>query len=354
PDLTVHRGRVVEGELALRDGVEAIVDGERRLDIARNHTATHLLQSALRRVVGEHIYQRGSLVAPDRLRFDYSHYVALSPQELTDVQALVNQQVRRNLPIAVRELPYQEAIEQGVIALFGEKYGEVVRMVQAGDFSQELCGGTHLRATGELGFFLIISETSIGSGLRRIEAVTGRGAETLVRERLGALDAIAAEVGATPALAADKVKEVVAELEQERRHARSLERQLMKDQARHLMGGAEAVDGVKVVAARVQVSGRDALREMGDMVRDGLGSGVVVLGAVVEGRPAFLAMVTRDLAALGLHAGDMVKAVAGMTGGSGGGRPEMAQAGGKDSSKLDQALGTVKELVRQSRGRSRV
>jgi alanyl-tRNA synthetase len=347
PDLTVHRGRVVEGEVALGDEVEAVVDGERRLDIARNHTATHLLQTALRRVVGEHVYQRGSLVAPDRLRFDYSHYVALSPQELSDVQALVNETVRQDLPVTVKEVAFQEAMDQGVIALFGEKYGEVVRMVQAGDFSRELCGGTHLRATGEIGFFLILSEASIGSGLRRIEAVTGRGAESLVRERLSALDTIATEVGATPALATEKVKEVMAGLEREQKHARSLERQLMKDHARHLVSEAEAVDGVKVVAARVQASGRDALREMGDMVRDGLGSGVVVLGAVVEGRPSFLAMITPDLVSRGLHAGEMVKAVAGVTGGGGGGRPEMAQAGGKDSARLEPALNTVKGLVRR-------
>jgi alanyl-tRNA synthetase len=346
PDLTIHRGKVVEGELALGDPVDATVDEGRRLDIARNHTATHLLQTALRRVVGEHVYQRGSLVAPDRLRFDYSHYVSLSPRELSEVQAIVNEGIRWNLPVSVSKVSYREAMDQGVIALFGEKYGEVVRMVQAGDFSQELCGGTHLRATGEIGFFVILSEASIGSGLRRLEAVTGRGAEAFVRERLSTLDAIADVVKSADSMGiAAKIEEMVAELERERRRSWSLEMRLIKDESRQLINRAEEVGGVKVVSARVQVSGRDALREMGDMVRDGLGSGVVVLGALVDQRPAFLAMVTKDLLFRGLHAGEMVKAVSGVTGGGGGGRPEMAQAGGKDGSKLDQALGMVKEIM---------
>ncbi|MDP6510233.1 MAG: alanine--tRNA ligase-related protein, partial [Dehalococcoidia bacterium] len=354
PDLASHISKLVEGELALGDVVEAAVDEGRRLDIARNHTATHLLHTALRRVVGEHVYQRGSMVAPERLRFDYSHYVALSSQELTDVQAMVNDGIRRDLPVSVKEVFYQEAMDQGVIALFGEKYGEVVRMVQAGDFSRELCGGTHLRATGEIGFFVILSEASIGSGMRRIEAVTGRGAEAFVRERLSALDAIGHIVkSADPTGAVAKVEEMVAESERERRHSHALEMRLMRDESGQLISQVEEVDGVKVVAARVQVSGRDALREMGDMVRDGLGSGVVVLGALVDRRPAFLAMVTKDLIPRGLHAGEMVKAVAGVTGGGGGGRPEMAQAGGKDGSKLDQALGMVKEMVGRLREQER-
>ncbi|MDP7469802.1 MAG: alanine--tRNA ligase-related protein, partial [Dehalococcoidia bacterium] len=223
PDLTIHRGKVVEGELALGDPVDATVDEGRRLDIARNHTATHLLQTALRRVVGEHVYQRGSLVAPDRLRFDYSHYVSLSPRELSEVQAIVNEGIRWNLPVSVSKVSYREAMDQGVIALFGEKYGEVVRMVQAGDFSQELCGGTHLRATGEIGFFVILSEASIGSGLRRLEAVTGRGAEAFVRERLSTLDAIADVVKSADSMGiAAKIEEMVAELERERRRSWSL------------------------------------------------------------------------------------------------------------------------------------
>jgi len=333
PGIIVHQGRVAEGSLTVGDEVEAGVDEGRRLDIARNHTATHLLQSALRQVLGEHVQQRGSLVAPERLRFDFSHLAALTEEEIQKVNQIVNDKIRQNLRVYAEDMPYKKAIDEGAIALFDEKYGDKVRVVKVGEtiISAELCGGTHVASSGEIGLFQIIGESSIGAGLRRIEAVTGRGAEAYFNERLSDLQKTA-----------DNLE---AELDKERKRSLALERELARLRAESLLAQAEVVNGVTVLVAKVPSSRLEILREMSDFIRDKLKSAVVVLGTVYEEKPAFLAAVTPDLVAKGYNAGEIVKQVAEVTGGSGGGKPGLAQAGGKDKKKLDEALKLVKSLI---------
>ncbi|MEW6033795.1 MAG: alanine--tRNA ligase [Chloroflexota bacterium] len=352
PELIAHRGHVVGGRLVAGDTVTAEVDAERRADIMRNHTATHLLQAALRQVLGEHVQQRGSLVSPERLRFDFSHLRALEADEVERIQRLVNESIRRNLPVVGRVVQYQQAINEGAIALFDEKYGDTVRMVQVGEpparLSAELCGGTHVSATGNIGLLLITSEGSIGAGLRRIEAVTGRGAEGLAGSYMSSLQGLAEQLRSTPEEVPQKLAALQAELDAERKHSAQLERELSRRVAESLVGQATPVNGVTVLAARVSASTMAGLREMGDVLREKLGSAVIALGTVVDGRPQFLVMVTPDLVGRGLHAGKIALKVAQVTGGGGGGKPEMAQAGGKDRNKMAEALALVPGLVEKA------
>jgi len=345
----IHLGQVVKGTISVGDSVEAKVDADRRLDIARNHTATHLLQAALRQVLGSHVYQRGSQVHPDGFRFDFSHLTAINKQQLNDIQHIVNERIRENLPVKSKVIPYKQAVDEGAIALFEEKYGETVRVMEIGEppISAELCGGTHVKSTGEIGFFVITGESSIGTGLRRIEAITGRGAEALVQERLEALEAIAEQMKSSTAEAPKKIKAFVAEFTAQLKLSASLESELARIRVESLLSKTEKVNGITVLAARVPSTSLPTLREMGDLLRDRLKSAVIVLGTVHDGKPGFLAMVTPDLVNRGLHAGDIVKQVAAVTGGSGGGKANMAQAGGKDKSKLDDALELVKRLVQK-------
>ena len=347
PDFIVHQGYVTEGSLAIGDKVEAEVDGERRLDIARNHTATHLLHFALRQVLGEHVQQRGSLVSPDRLRFDFSHLNAMMPEELQEVSHIVNGKIRHNLKVDSEEMPYKKAVGEGAIALFDEKYGDVVRVVKVGEpaISAELCGGTHVTSTGEIGLLHIISESSIGAGLRRIEAVTGRGAEAFTDQQISSLHNIAQALGTSPDEIENKVSSLVAEVAKERQRALTLERELSKEIVASLLEQTEVVNGVKVLAARVPSSRLEALREMSDLLRERLKSVVVVLGTIYDNKPLFLAAVTPDLVAGGYSAGDIVRQVAKVTGGGGGGKAQFAQAGGRDKGKLDEALRLVKTLI---------
>ena len=356
PAQTVIFGQVVEGSVSVGDSVTANVDVERRLDIARNHTATHLLQAALRQILGGHVCQRGSLVTQDRLRFDFSHLSAVSKQQTDEIQHVVNEMIRQNLLVGSKVIPYKQAIDEGAIALFEEKYGENVRVMKIGEHgkepvSAELCGGTHVKATGEIGLFYITGESSIGTDLRRIEAVTGREAERLLRERLESLEAIAEELRSSISEAPRKVEALIAELAAERKRSASLEKGLSRNMVEALIGQTEQVNGVTVLAAKLPASSMVALRETGDLLRDRLKSAVIVLGAVYDGKPGFVAMVTPDLLTRGLHAGEIVKRVAGVTGGSGGGKAEMAQAGGRDENKIDEALALVKDLVQKVDGR---
>ncbi|MFO7997332.1 MAG: alanine--tRNA ligase, partial [Dehalococcoidia bacterium] len=346
-DVIVHVGKVVEGSVSLGDEVEAAVDVARRLDIARNHTATHLLQAALRQTLGSRVYQKGSLVEPERFRFDFSHLSPVTEGQLREIQRQVNQWIRQNLKAQAKVLSFDQAKAEGAIALFEEKYGEDVRMLEIGapPISKELCGGTHVGSTGEIGIFLITGASSIGTGLHRIEAVTGRGAESLIESRLTALQSIATELEASPEEVPSKLKTLVGELEAERKRALSLERELSRKIAEDLPGRAEQVSGVTVLAARVPSLTMPVLREMGDILRDTLKSAVVVLATVYNGKPSFLAMVTPDLIARGFHAGDIISQVARVTGGGGGGKAAMAQAGGKDSAKIDEALKSVTSII---------
>jgi len=348
--LIVHRGRVLEGRIAVNDAVVAQVDEARR-DIMRNHTATHILHAALRRVLGSHVRQAGSLVAPDRLRFDFTNMEALKPEELAEIQRIVNEKIRADLLVTTRVSSFDEAMKEGVLAFFDEKYGDQVRVVETKEggerFSGELCGGTHCSATGQIGLFLIVGESSIGAGMRRIEAVTGRAAEAYVQEQLAALENASRRLGTVASDLEAKVTTLLSDLDSERKRAQALERALAAPAAEALVGKARAVDGISLLAARVDAPSQDALRHMGDVLRQRLGSAVVVLGTVLDGRPAFMAMVTPDLVKRGLHAGHILKRVASAAGGGGGGRPEMAQGGGTDASKLDEALALVKPLVKE-------
>ncbi len=353
PDLVVHIGQVGEGYLEEGEMVQAEVDAERRADIARNHTATHLLHRALRRVLGEHALQSGSLVAPDYLRFDFSHLRAMTAEELEEVERQVNAAIRADWPVCPHVLPRDEALRQGAIALFGEKYGETVRMIGIEDgeavFSRELCGGTHVRHTGEIGAFFILSESSIGAGLRRIEAVTGREAVAWARRQVRRLQELAAPLGVPPERLEERLRNLLEESREREQEIVALQRRLAQSQLERLLGQVQVVDGVQVLAAQVDLPDVARLREMGDVLRERLGSAVVVLATVIEGQARLVAMVTPDLVAKGYHAGHLVRRVAEVVGGTGGGRPEMAQGGGRFPERLEEALSQVGHLMRTGR-----
>jgi len=347
PDIIIHQGYVTEGSFAVGDEVKAEVDRERRLDIARNHTATHLLQFALRQVLGEHVQQRGSLVTPSEFRFDFSHLATMTKGEIQGVQHIINEKIRQNLPVYDEEIPYKQAIEEGAIALFDGKYGDMVRTIKVGKpaISAELCGGTHVASTGEIGFFYITGESSIGAGLRRIEAITGREAEKYVIKCLVDLQETAENLDADLENIQDKASSLVSELDKEHKRALALQSELARIRAEALLGQAEVVKGVTVLAAKADSFPPQVLREMSDFIRGRLKSVVLVLGTVYEDKPAFVAIVTPDLVAKGYNAGEIVKQVAKVTGGSGGGKASLGQAGGKDKAKLDEALRLVKSLI---------
>ena len=348
--LIVHRGVVVEGDISLGDPVRAEVDALRRADTAGNHTGTHLLHAALRQVLGSHVRQAGSLVAPDRLRFDFSHIVGLSPEELGNVQSLVNQKVRDNLTVTVKESTYAQAVQEGALAFFGDKYGDVVRVVEMGDtksFSKEVCGGTHLKATGQVGAIFVLGESGIGGGMRRIESVTGRAAEGLFVERTSLLDSLAHRLQTPLSDLETRLESFMGEVDQLRRRLATLERETLRREAQELLGHVQDVNGVKVVTGRTSATNVDALREMGDWLKTKLVNGVVALGMVQDSRPTLVTMVTSDLTKKGLHAGNIVREVAQVMEGGGGGQPEMAQAGGKRADKLDEALRRVAKVVRR-------
>jgi alanyl-tRNA synthetase len=346
-DIILHQGKVIKGSLGVDDKARAGVNADRRTDIARNHTATHLLQYALRKTLGGQVQQRGSLVTPERFRFDFSQLVALSPEQMQQVQRIVNDLVRQDLPVYAEELPYKKALDEGAIALFDEKYGNTVRALKVGKppVSMELCGGTHIHATGQIGFFQILTESSIGSGLRRIEAVTGRGAEANFEKIALERREIARAVEASGDDVLEKLKSTLDSLEQEHRLRQTIEKELTRKVAESLIADVEQIKGVNVIAAHVPLLPPQALREMSDFLRDKLKTAIIVIGTVYEDRPNFLAVVTNDLVAKGYNAGNIVKKVAQVTGGSGGGKPNMAQAGGKDKKKIDEALKLVRSLI---------
>ena len=357
-DIIAHVGTVRAGEIAVGDRVEAVVERGRRDDTTRNHTATHLLHAALRQVLGDHVRQAGSLVAPDHLRFDYTQPEAPSAEQLRDVQRLVRARIREDLPVETLQLPYEQALQRGAMAIFGEKYATEVRVVEICDpaphihdcFSKELCGGTHAPATGFVGEFQIVSESSVGAGLRRIEALTGAAAESWVEQRLATLDGVSGALRATPDTLPDRVDQMRAELSDLRRRLAAVEAQAGASVAEQLAANPVDVEGVAVAVGRVEVESAAALRSAGDELRRRLDEAVIVLGAVAEERPLFVAMVTPGLVERGLHAGKLIGGIARIAGGGGGGKPEMAQAGGRDAAQLDAALGAVPDAVRAQLG----
>ena len=350
PGLIVHAGYVDTGRPRVGDHAWAVIDHDRRMDIARNHTATHLLHSELRYVLGEHVQQAGSLVAPDRLRFDFSHGAMLTQEQLNQVERLVNAAILADYPVEAAQEGYAEAVAEGAMALFGEKYGDVVRVIKIGmeedEFSRELCGGTHVESTGQIGMFRILSESSVAAGVRRIEAVTGTEAQQLVQERLNVLDEAAAYLSCAPEQVGRKVLALLDDAQQLRREIDRLNRELARHNFASILDRAQSVEGVSVLSAQVDAPNAETLREMCDWFRDRMGSGVVVLGTVISGRPSLVASVTSDLVNRGVHAGRLIKEVAGAVGGGGGGKPTMAHAGCRDPDRLDDALARVPDLVR--------
>ena len=355
--LIVHRGVVESGDISLGEQVTARVDISRRLDAARNHSGTHLLHASLRSVLGPHVRQAGSLVTPDRLRFDFSHVGPLSPEEQLSVQNMANARVRDNLEVSTQESTYAEAVREGALAFFGDRYGDSVRVVRMsnasspqgrGDtFSVEVCGGTHVGATGQVGTMFVLGESGIGGGMRRIEAVTGRGAEQLFVEQAARLDALARRLQTPVVDLESRLETFIQDTEELRRRLATLERGSLRSEAEALLKGVQDVDGVKVVTGRTSANSAESMREMGDFIKTRLPSAVICLGAVVNGNPLMVTMVTPDLVDRGLHAGNMVRDAARVMGGGGGGQPEMAQAGGRQADKLEDALRRVAELVRE-------
>ena len=348
-EAVVHRGRLCDGEDAELVGmnVNARVDAETRLNTARNHTATHLMHRALRQVLGDHVHQAGSLVAPDRLRFDFTHFEGVTPTQLDDIAGIVNDAVRRDWAVDISFDTLDRAVEMGAMMLFSEKYGDVVRMVQVGDFSLELCGGTHVQSTGQIGLFQLTQETGTAAGVRRIEAVTGPGAEALVREQKKILVDLSSQLSASTSELSDKVAHLIAHNRELEREVQSLRREQAGSEMDMLVNSALNVNGVRVVAAEVSPPDMDGFRTMGDGLRDALGTeGVGVIGANLNGKASLLAVVTDDLIGRGVQAGNVVKAIAQVVGGGGGGRPHLAQAGGKFPEKIGEALARVPDIIR--------
>lgn len=341
----VHRGKVVAGKIRRHEKVEAEINYRRRSNTARNHSATHLLHKALKEVLGEHVNQAGSLVEPDRLRFDFTHYAALSAEELKKVEQQVNSAILSNLPVEIFETSLSKAKSMGAAALFGEKYGKEVRVVKIGDYSLELCGGTHVTTTAEIGLFKILSESSIGSGVRRIEAVTGQGVLKYLEAKEEQIEKVAEIVKSSPAEVVKRVQGMQARIKELEHELEVLTGKLSQQEAANIIEQARDIKGVKVLAAVVSVKDMDSLRTMADMLRDKLGSGVVILGADTGGKASLVAAATKDLISRGIHAGKAIKEIAQIVGGGGGGRPDMAQAGGKNPAKLKEAMEKAYDVV---------
>lgn len=347
-DIWLHTALIESGEIRRGETVTATVDIERRKSIMRNHTATHLLHAALRQVLGTHVAQAGSLVSPDRLRFDFSHYQAMTPDEIRQVEEIVNRNALLDFDVVARETSLREARESGAMALFGEKYGDQVRTITIGDVSLELCGGTHLRHTSEMGFLKIVSEGSIGAGLRRIEALTGQGALDYVRNLEDTLEEAARKLQTNPNELFNTIERLQAQIRQQQKMLQDVRSKSGAEEATTLAEQAVEVDGFKAVCARTGAGDADSMSALADQLADRLGSAVVILGSENEGKVQFICKVTKDLLSKGLHAGNLVRDVAKEAGGGGGGKPEFAKAGGKDPSKLDAALAKALEIVRAS------
>ena len=340
-----HVGRLTKGMLKTGDVVTLKVSAKDRADTCKNHSATHLLQKALKTVLGSHVEQKGSLVTPDRLRFDFAHFQAMTQEELAQVEAMVNEEIQAALPVVTEVMSIEDAKKTGAMALFGEKYGDSVRVVSMGDFSKELCGGTHVSNTGVITTFKIVSEAGIAAGVRRIEALTGDGVFDYYKEMEQKLAQIAALLKTTPAEAVDKIAHLQAEVKELHGENESLKAKLAQEAVGDVMNQVKEVKGTKLLAVSVADVDMNGLRDLGDQLKEKLGEGVVVLASVNGGKVNLLAMVTDSAMKAGAHAGNLVKGMAAVVGGGGGGRPNMAQAGGKNPEKVPEALEKAAELL---------
>lgn len=341
---TFHVVKVIEGTLSLENEVELVVHKTNRGNSAANHTSTHLLQAALCEVLGDHVKQSGSLVGPDRLRFDFTHFSPLTSNEIARIEAIVNAEIRNNTLLDVKLLTKEDAVSQGATALFGEKYDDEVRVVQVGEFSNELCGGTHVQATGDIGVFKIISETGIAAGVRRIEAIAGEAAFDLLQAITTRETQLSEMLNVKGGDLKKKVEALLLQQKALEKQVGELAAKLASSDLGDLVKNAEEVAGMKVVAAEIPLDSSKTLREVGDKVRDSLSSGVAVLGGSINGKVALLAIVSKDLTGK-IKAGEIVNKVASIVGGKGGGRPDMAQAGGTMVDKLPEAISSVKDIV---------
>ena len=341
---------IEDGSLQKGDAVDVTVHQTRHLNLARNHTATHLLQAALRKVLGNHVNQAGSLVTPDHLRFDFTHFSPVTQAELDAIENLVNEEILKNIPVTIEEMPIDDAKEKGAMALFGEKYGDVVRVVSVDDFSCELCGGSHVDNTSVIGSFRITGESGTGSGVRRIEAVTGAAALALAKDESRELqqlaDMLKAKVGDTTA----KLEALLAQAKGLEKELAQLKKEAAMSDMDSILAGKEDIGGVSVITAEAQADSMDNLRDLADSVLDKAGSGVVLLGMVHDDKVNFVCKVAKVDVKRGLHAGKIIKAAAQAAGGNGGGRPDMAQAGGKEPEKLADALKAGADAVRELLG----
>ncbi|HGA1020403.1 TPA: alanine--tRNA ligase [Bacillus cereus] len=342
----LHKVVVEEGTLTKDATVKAIIDTKNRSSVVKNHTATHLLHQALKDVLGTHVNQAGSLVTSERLRFDFSHFGQVQADELEKIERMVNEKIWESIDVEISQKAIEEAKEMGAMALFGEKYGDVVRVVQVGDYSLELCGGCHVDNTASIGIFKIVAESGIGAGTRRIEAVTGKSAYELMNDQVGLLKEAAGKMKTNPKDILTRVDGLFAEVKQLQKENESLAAKLSNIEAGNLTDSVMTVDGVNVLAAKVNVADMNNLRTMMDDLKNKLESAVVVLASVNDDKVNILAGVTKDLISQGYHAGKLVKEVASRCGGGGGGRPDMAQAGGKNPAQVEEALAFVQEYVK--------
>ena len=340
-----HVGYVSHGMIKVGDAVSMEVDKENRNLSARNHSATHLLQAALRQVLGTHVEQAGSYVDAERLRFDFTHFSALSKEELKQVENIVNEKIAECLPVVAKNMPIEEARKTGAAALFGEKYGDVVRVVSMGDFSVEFCGGTHVSNTGVISALKIISETGVAAGVRRIEALTSKGLLKYYDDMEKKLQEAAALVKATPNQLSDKIRHLQAENKDLHSELESVKSKMAKEAMGDVSDQVTEVKGVKLIAAKVDDVDMNGLRDLGDQLKEKLGEGVIVLASAAGGKVSLVAMATDEAVKKGAHAGNLIKGIAGLVGGGGGGRPNMAQAGGKNPDGIDAAIAKVSEVL---------
>ena len=342
PSVVVHKGRVAAGRICTGETVRASVNPVTRHDAGRNHTATHLVHAALRELLGPHVKQYGSLVAPNRLRFDFAHFRPLASRDVDDIESMVNEQIRKNQTVKTDVMGVQEAVAAGALAFFGDKYGDQVRVVSVDTFSKELCGGTHCKQTGEIGVFRLVSETGVAAGVRRIECVTGSGAFMQIKQLEYEVKELSELLKAAPSELVVKAKRLLAQLKDKERELEQVKLKMAsgaKDEAT-----VRTVKGIQVHAQRVDGMEGGELRTLADQIRDKLNSGVIALGGVKDDKVSLLVVVTKDLTGK-LKAGELIKEMAAAVGGTGGGRPEMAQAGGKNPEGLGAALEKIFELV---------
>lgn len=343
---TIHIGTILEGSIGIGDKVKFEINKTRKNDIARNHTATHLLHAALKKVLGEHVNQAGSYVGPDRLRFDFSHFSAVTNEELTEVEKIVNEKVLEAIELNIQERPIAEAKKLGAMALFGEKYGDVVRVVTVPGYSVELCGGTHVHNTAELGTFKILSESSTGAGVRRIEAVTGHGALNHINSNEILLKNISNELKCRPIDIVEKLDALHFELKKSENKVSELADIIAASQTDNIENEVQNINGLNVLAKAMDVDDVEALRNMGDKLREKIDGVVVLVSKVGDGKVSIIAMATKESVKKGIHCGNIIKEVAKVVGGGGGGRPDMAQAGGRDTSKIAEAIENAWDVVR--------